>query len=146
MNVPNITIFACKRPRKNAIGKIVKTKQYTANYICPETGRKRRKFCKSKAAAEEYKQELLSQFAGERYFNPNTNPTVAEVVDHWLENKRGSVKAQTIRGYLPLLKNISGGVIQGTPQESFLYRVQYHLRYRHIFVLRKAQVNRFHTI
>ena len=121
MNVPNITIFACKRPRKNAMGKIVKTKQYTANYICPETGRKRRKFCKSKAKAEEYRQVLLPQFTGERYFNPNTNPTVAEVVDHWLENKRGTVKPQTIRGYLPLIKNIVGPLLQGTPQERVHY-------------------------
>jgi len=75
----------------------------------------------TKAKAEAYRDALAVTFIGERYFNPNTNPTVAEVVDHWLDNKRGSVKAQTIRGYLPLLKNITGPILQGTPQEKVHY-------------------------
>ena len=64
---------------------------------------------------------MIAEFAGERYFNPNVNPTVAEVVDHWLENKRGTVKPQTIREYLPLLKNITGPILQGSPQEKVHY-------------------------
>lgn len=67
--------------------------------------------------AEDYQQILLAEFAGERYFNPNSNPTVAEVVTHWINAERGAVKVQTIRGYQPLMKIIVGPLLQGTPQE-----------------------------
>ena len=117
MNTPNITIITLNRKRENAAGKIVRQKRYASSWVCPETGKKRRISFPTKAKAEAYRDALAATFAGERYFNPNTNPSVAEVVDHWLDNKRGSVKAATIRGYLPLLKNISGGVLQGSPQE-----------------------------
>lgn len=117
MTTPKITIITWNRRRKNAKGKIVRQKRYAASWTCPEIGRKRRASFPTKAKAEAYREALAATFVGERYFNPNTQPTVAEVVDHWLDNKRGSVKAATIRGYLPLLKNISGGVLQGTPQE-----------------------------
>lgn len=92
MTTPNVTIITWNRKRRNAAGKIIRSRRYAASYICPETGNKRRISFPTKAKAEEYRQVLLAQFAGERYYNPNTNPTVAESVDHWLENKRGSVK------------------------------------------------------
>lgn len=66
-------------------------------------------------------QVFLAQFAVEQYFSPNISPTVAEVIDHWLENKRRSLKSQSIKGYLPLLKNIVGPLLQGTPQERVHY-------------------------
>lgn len=105
------------RQRTNAAGKLVRERKWTVNYRCPDTGAKRRLSFPTKAKAEEYRDALVAQVLGERYFNPNTNPTVAEVVDHWIEVKRGDVKPQTMRGYQPLLKIIVGPLLQGTPQE-----------------------------
>lgn len=64
---------------------------------------------------------LPNPVAGKRYFNPNTNPSVAEAVEHWIETKRGTVNPQTISGYRPLLKIIVGPLRQGTPQERAHY-------------------------
>ena len=121
MNTPKITIIIWNRRRKTADGKITRQKRYAASWTCPETGKKRRISFATKAKAEAYRNALMGSFAGERYFNPNTNPTLREVVDHWLEAKRGGVKAQTIRGYLPLLKTITGPLLQGSPQERVHY-------------------------
>ena len=121
MNTPNISIIIWNRRRKTADGKISRQKRYAASWTCPETGRKRRISFATKAKAEAYRDALVGTFGGERYFNPHTNPTLREVVDHWLEAKRGGVKAQTIRGYRPLLKTITGPLLQGTPQERVHY-------------------------
>lgn len=94
-----------------------RVKLITVNWVCPDTGSKRRKSFSKKVNAESYREELMQTVAGERYFNPNTNPTLAEAAEHWCETKRGSVKAQTMRGYAPLLKIIVGPLLQGTPQE-----------------------------
>ena len=121
MRTPNVSIITWNRKRKNAAGKVVRQKRYAASWICPETGGKRRIYFSTKAQAEAHREHLIAEFAGERYFNPNTNPTVEDAVDHWLENKRGSVKPQTIRGYLPLIRNLVGSILQGTPQERVHY-------------------------
>lgn len=117
MSELNVTINRWNRRRKNAAGKMVKTKLFTVNFTCPETGKRRRLSFPTRGKAEAHRDLILAEFAGERYFNPNSNPTVAEVVEHWIEVKRGLVKSQTIRGYRPLLKIIVGPLLQGTPQE-----------------------------
>ena len=117
MDTPKVTIITWNRKRTNATGKAVNQRRFAVSYKCPETGGPRRLSFPTKSAAELHRQALLAEFAGERYFNPNTNPTVAEAVDHWIDAKRGSVKSQTIRGYLPLLKIIVGPLLQGTPQQ-----------------------------
>jgi len=115
------TIGTWNRRRKTATGKIKREKKWVVNFRCPDTGQKRRLSFTSKTKAEEYCNALATQVAGERYFNPNTNPTVAEAVDHWLEVKRGTVKRQTIQGYQPLIRNIVGPILDGTSQERVHY-------------------------
>lgn len=157
MKIPSVSIITWNRKRRNAAGKIVRSKRYAASYVCPETGSRRRISFPTKAQAEEYRQVLLAQFAGERYFNPNTNPTVAEVVDHWLENKRGSVKPQSIAGYRPLLKNIVGPILQGTPQDRVHYALTCEKPHRDsklllmlggykVSELTTAQLRRWHSL
>jgi len=157
MPTPKITIITWNRRRKNAAGKVVRQKRYAASWVCPDTGKKRRASFPTKAKTETYREALAATFVGERYFNPYTNPTVAEVVDHWLDNKRGSVKAQTIRGYLPLLKNITGPILQGTPQEKVHYaltgkkphrdtKVLQMLRDYKVSELTTAQLRRWHGV
>ena len=117
----NPTIGIWKRRRSNAAGNLVTDKKWVVNFRCPDTGRKRRLSFATKAKAEEYREALIAAVTGERYFNPNSNPTVADVVDHWIEAKRGLVKPQTIAGYRPLMKIIVGPILQGTPQQRVHY-------------------------
>lgn len=111
------TVGTWNRQRTNAAGKLVRERKWTVSFRCPDTGAKRRLSFPTKAKAEAYRDQLVAEVMGERYFNPNTNPTVTEAVDHWVEVKRGIVKRQTMRGYQPLLKIIVGPLLQGTPQE-----------------------------
>lgn len=121
MSELNVTINRWTRRRTAASGKTTTRKLWTVNFTCPETGQRRRLSFPTREAAEDYRTALLAEIAGECYFNPNTNPTVAEAVEHWIEVKRGMVKRQTIRGYQPLLKIIVGPILQGTPQERVHY-------------------------
>lgn len=54
---------------------------------------------------------------GKRYFNPGTNPTVAEAVAHWLDIKATAIKPQTLKTYRTLCRCITGPLLQGTPKE-----------------------------
>ena len=112
-----INIGTWQRSRTNAVGKAIKQKRHTVNYRCPDTGQKRRLSFATKLEAEEHREALLQQYNHGRYFNPNTNPTVLEVSQHWLDNKRGNIKPQTIHSYKPLMKIITGPLLQGTPKE-----------------------------
>lgn len=111
------TIGIWNRRRKLANGKIKREKKWTVNYYCPETGLKRRKSFATKAMAEEYRDVLIAAVSVERYFNPNTNPTVAEAIAHWRQVKQANVRASTMTGYDALLKIIEGPLLQGTPQQ-----------------------------
>lgn len=105
------------RKRTNAQGKLIKEKKWVVNFRCPETGTKRRISFPTKAKAEEYRDSLVASVAGDRYFNPNSNPTVAEVIEHWREVKRPDIQSNTMQGYEAILKIIIGPLLQGTPRE-----------------------------
>lgn len=117
MHDVKVTLGRWSRRRTNAAGKSITKKMWTVNFKCPETGRRRRMSFDTKPEAEAHRDEVVAQFAGERYFNPNTNPTVEEAVEHWLSAKLGVVKRQTIKSYRCHLKIIVGPLLQGTPQE-----------------------------
>jgi len=121
MNELTATLGTWRRKREMADGQSVVQSKHTVNWVCPETGGKRRKSFDTKVQAADYRDQLVAEFHGERYFNPNTNPTVAEIVDHWRDMKRGTVKAQTLRGYETHLRVIVGPMLQGTAQERVHY-------------------------
>ena len=123
MKQPKITIGIWNRPAKLANGKSGKVKLHTVNFRCPETGKKRRLSFKTKAQAEAHREVLRAEFAGENYFNPNSNPTVREVAAHWLEAKRGTIKPQTVKSYKCHLVPIVGPLLQGSAQERGLHAV-----------------------
>lgn len=52
-----------------------------------------------RAKAEAYREALMAEFAGDKYWNPNATPTIREVAGHWLEAKRGTIKPQTMKSY-----------------------------------------------
>ena len=105
------------RRRALAGGGMKHEKKWVVNFKCPETGGKRRKSFDTKAEAEDYLQALTTAVLGERYYNPNTNPTVAEAVEHWRQVKAPNVRASTMGGYDALLKIIVGPLLQGSPKE-----------------------------
>lgn len=114
---PTITLGLWNRRRKLANGKTQRQKLHTLNWTCPETGRKRRLSFKSRADAEAKRAALLAEIQGKRYFNPSTNPTVAEAVAHWLDIKATAIKPQTLKTYRILCRCITGPLLQGTPKE-----------------------------
>lgn len=117
MKHPKITLGIWNRKRKSAAGMVTRVKLHTVNFRCPDTGDKRRKSLATKAKAEDYRQFLLAEFSGDRYFDYGSNPTVCEVADHWLEAKRGTIKPQTVKSYKCHLVPIVGPLLQGTAQE-----------------------------
>jgi len=112
-----ITIGIWNRKRRGTDGKLRKTKKHTISYRCPETGGKVRRSFNTKADAEAARDVLLAQYTGGKYFNPTANPTVAEAVEHWMQNKANQIKAQTFKTYTSLVRIITGPLLQGTPQE-----------------------------
>jgi len=157
MKQPKITIGIWNRPIKGANGKPTMVKLHTVNFRCPETGRKRRLSFKTKAKAEAHRDVLRAEFAGENYFNPNTNPTIREVANHWLEAKRGTIKPQTVKSYKCHLVPIIGPLLQGTPQERGLHAVTGMTRNRNskqllmlgdykVSELTTAQLRRWHGV
>lgn len=112
-----IKLGVWNRKRPLASGKSQNQKLHTLNWLCPETGRKRRLSFASKAEAETKRAQLLAEMQGKRYFNPGTNPTVAEAVEHWLGLKATDIKPQTLKTYRILCRSITGPLLQGTPKE-----------------------------
>ena len=152
-----VTINRWTRRRRNAAGKLNVQKLWTVNFRCPETGQKRRLSFRFRADAEAHRDVVLAEIAGERYFIPNTNPTVAEVVDHWVETKQGTIKSQSMRGYRPHLKIIIGPILQGTPQERVRHSITGAKPHRDAKLLQMlgpfkvselttAQLRRWHTL
>lgn len=116
-----INLGIWNRKRKLASGKVQRQKLHVLNWIRPETGKKRRLSFASKAEAEAQRAALLAQMQGRRYFNPGTNPTVAQAVDHWLDLKAADLKPQTLKTYRILCRNITGPILDGTPKERAIF-------------------------
>ena len=114
---PIITLGLWNRRRKLANGRTQRQQLHTLDWTCPETGRKRRLSFRTKADAEAKRAALLAQMQGKRYFNPGTNPTMAEAVAHWLDIKATAIKPQTLKTYRILCRCITGPLLQGTPKE-----------------------------
>lgn len=105
------------RTRSLASGKAKRQKLHTLNWLCPETGRKRRLSFATKAEAEAERARLSAQMQGRRYFNPNQNPTVADAVEHWLAIKAQTIKPQTLKTYKTLCRLITGPLLRDAPEE-----------------------------
>ncbi|MHC4432446.1 MAG: hypothetical protein ACYTBS_11465, partial [Planctomycetota bacterium] len=129
-----ITIGTWNRKRRNAVGKLIRQKRHTINYRCPETGGRVRRSFATRAAAEAARDAVVAQHAGGKYFNPGANPTVSDAVEHWMSIKAGQVKPQTLRQtlrcYTTLVRNITGPLLQGSPQERVHYAQTGEKRHR----------------
>lgn len=117
MSTTSVKLGIWNRKRRLSTGKTQVQRLHTVNFLCPETGKKRRLSFATKPEAESERDRIMAAMKGQRYFNPNANPTVAEAVAHWLEIKAPDIKPQTRKTYGTLTRLITGPLLQGTPQE-----------------------------
>jgi integrase len=94
------------RSRKRKNGTIVVQEYYVLNFKDPRTGGRRQKFYTRRKAAEAKRNELLVQFAAGTYADPQTVPTVSKSIDHWLADKVGKVKGNTLESYKVVVAHI----------------------------------------
>ncbi|MFD2648251.1 tyrosine-type recombinase/integrase [Devosia albogilva] len=109
------------RRRKLADGRVVEMQRFVVQFIDPDTGRRRQLFFPLRRDAETYRAKIVSEVHAGTYVDPNKVPTVSEATRHYLENRRGEVKASTLHGYEVVAKNIVGPLLEGTQQERAEY-------------------------
>lgn len=115
-----------KRDRKRKLkdGTTVLQTRYVLNYREPRTGRRRQLFFERQKDAQARRNQIIAEietgtYAGDR----SRSVTVREIVQRWLDSRKGDIKDGTFDGYERAAANIVGPLLIGTPQE----RVQFAL-------------------
>lgn len=118
MNDFAVSITQTTRRRKLKDGKVALYPQYYCEYRDPKLKRRRRRAFNRRKDAEAFRNALLLKVAEGSYVDERTAPTVAKVIDHWLADKQGKVKASTLKGYKVVANGaIRGPLLIGTAQE-----------------------------
>jgi integrase len=110
----NINITKRVRTRSYPSGLVVRLTRYVLNYRDPKSGRRRQVFFQRIKDAQKRRAELLAMAASGSLIDERTAPTVAEAVDHWLADRGGKVKANTLAGHRIVVKHISGPWLAGS--------------------------------
>ncbi len=87
------------RKRKLLSGAVVQQTRYVLNYKDPKTGGRRQEFFETHKLALTRRSELILKVGSGTYVDEKTVPTVAEAVDHWLDDRAGNVKANTLTAH-----------------------------------------------
>jgi len=120
-----LSINITKRSRRRELdsGEVIRQDRWVVNFREPRTGMRRQQFFERRADAIERRDALVDahragtlSVAAER-----ASVTVGKAVERWLENRKPSVTARTMRGYKEACLNIVGPVIQGTARERAVY-------------------------
>ncbi len=109
------------RRRKLMDGTVVRQTRYVLNYREPKSGQRRQEFFERQKDAQERRADLIGQFATGGYVDERKAPTVAEVLDHWLDDKTAKVKASTAAGYGVVVRHIRGPILVGTAEQRVAY-------------------------
>jgi len=109
------------RRRKLMDGTVVRQTRYVLNYREPKSGQRRQEFFERQKDAQERRADLIGQFATGGYVDERKAPTVAEVLDHWLDDKTAKVKASTAAGYGVVVRHIRGPILVGTAGQRVAY-------------------------
>lgn len=113
-----VSITSTTRRRKLRDGTIAAYPQFYVEYKEPQTRKRRRRAFNRKRDAEAFRNALLLKVAQGNYTDERKAPTVAQVIDHWLETKVGTVKSSTLKGYKVSVNGaIHGPLLIGTKQE-----------------------------
>ena len=113
-----------KRVRRRKLrDRTVEQTRWFVNFRDPDTGRRKLPSFETRRAADVFRNDLMNKVHSGVYVDPSRAPTVAEAVEHYLSNRRSEVKASTLYGYRVIAKNITGPVLEGTPEERSEYAI-----------------------
>jgi integrase len=105
----SISITNTTRRRKLRDGTVAAYPQWYCEFRDPVVGKRRRRAFNRKKDAETFRNALLLKLAEGSYVDERKAPTIAQAIDHWLEDKQGKVKPSTLKGY----KVVANGAIRG---------------------------------
>jgi integrase len=109
------------RKRRLASGAIVVQTRFVVSFREPRTGRRKQLFFERQKDAVAMRDALVASVVNGTYAEVQTNLTVAEVVNYWLDNRRGEVKPATWESYQQAAGYIVGPLLVGTKLERHLY-------------------------
>jgi integrase len=115
----SITINMTKRERKRKLqnGRSATYTRYVLNYKDPLTGQRRQEFYERQKEAQARKAELIAKVSSGSYLDEKTVPTVGEAIDHWLADKEGKVKPNTLACYKIVVEHIRGPFLVASKRE-----------------------------
>ena len=113
----NINITKRLRRRKLRNGTVVTYVRFVLNYYHPATGQRRQEFFERAKDAQGRRSELVAQVATGTCVDERTVPTIADVVDHWLADRAGKVKPNTLAAHKVVLRHIRGPVVAGGAEQ-----------------------------
>lgn len=113
----SVSITKRVRTRQLRGGRTVRQLRYVLNYRDPKSGRRRQEFFERYKDAQARQSELVAAVQTGAYCDPRQSPTIAQALDHYLDDKRGQVKPSTLQGYEVVLRCIKGPVLIGTARQ-----------------------------
>jgi len=109
----NASITKRDRTRTLTSGATVVQTRFVVNFKHPTTGQRKQIFVKSHKEAIARRDELIAGAITGTFPTERTRLTVAEAVEHWLENRKPEVKKATWQGYRDGAHNIIGPLLVG---------------------------------
>ena len=108
----SFTINITKRVRTRHLqdGRAVRQVRWVVNYHDPVSRKRRQQFFETHKAAVARRTELVEQVSTDTYVDRRTAPTIAEALDHWLEDKHGKIKPSTLAAHRVVVAHILGGL------------------------------------
>jgi integrase len=110
------------RRRKLKSGETVKQLRYVLNYADPHSGQRRQEFYETLRAAEGRRADLTTKVMSDAYVDERKVPTVDMAIDHWLSDRDGKVKANTLAGYKVVVEHIRGPYFDGPAKDKLAWK------------------------
>ena len=113
------TASITKRHRRRRLksGIIATQTRYVVNCVDPSTGRRAQLFFERHSDAVTKRNQLLNSVATGVHTRKHAEKTVAQAVEHSLENRQGEVKDGTWRSYKHIASYVVGPLLAGTKAE-----------------------------
>jgi len=122
--MPPFEATITKRVRRRQLkGRTVEQARWFVNHRDPDTGQRKLPSFETRREAEAFRAELVAKVHAGVYVDPKRAPTIAEAVQHFLDNRSTEVKESTLYGYRVVAKTITGPLLEGTQQERTEYAI-----------------------
>ncbi len=110
------------RKRKLRSGREIVQTRFVLNFRDPQTRQRKQLFFSRHKDAVAMRDAMLASIATGSYSDvPSSSLTVADLVEHWLENRRREVKGGTFVSYRQAVHYITGPLLAGTKWERHAY-------------------------